>query len=304
VGAGGSTTGLLGEYYDNVNFTGTKVSRIDQTINFTWSGSPDPAIGPDTFSVRWTGQVTPRFSQTYTFTTTSDDGVRLWINGLIIIDNWTDHASTANSGSVALIAGQAYPLRMEFYDNTQAAVAKLSWSSTSQASQIVPASQLSPPIGGGSGGSGGGGPGLPPGNGTGLAATYYDNRDLTGATVTRVDPTVDFNWGAGAPAPTIGADTFSVAWTGFVLPEFSETYSFSTITDDGVRLWVNGILLIDDWTDHASTTDTGAINLVAGQRVPIRMEFYDNTLDAVAHLAWSSTSQTSEIIPQSQLFPQ
>ncbi|MFN2513920.1 MAG: PA14 domain-containing protein [Pyrinomonadaceae bacterium] len=85
--------GLTGEYYDNIDFTNLKVTHIDPTVNFDFGeGSPDPSIEPDTFSVRWTGQVQPEFSETYTFYTVSNDGVRLTVNGQVIIDNLTDHA--------------------------------------------------------------------------------------------------------------------------------------------------------------------------------------------------------------------
>jgi len=67
--------GLKGDYYDNMDFTGFVLSRVDPGVNFDWgNGSPDPSIGVDTFSVRWTGQVVPLFSETYTFFTLSDDG--------------------------------------------------------------------------------------------------------------------------------------------------------------------------------------------------------------------------------------
>src|SRR5262249_41356394 len=83
-------SGLTGQYYDNMDFTNLKLTRTDPTVDFDWgSGSPDASIGADTFSVRWTGQVQAPSSEIYTFTTTSDDGVRLWINGQLVIDNWT-----------------------------------------------------------------------------------------------------------------------------------------------------------------------------------------------------------------------
>ena len=104
------------------------------------------------------------------------------------------------------------------------------------------------------------------GGGNGLSATYYDNMDLTGATVTRVDPTIDFSWGTGVPAAGIGADTFSVRWTGQVQPQFTGTYTFYTVSDDGVRLWVNGQQIVNNWTDHAPTENSGTIALAAGQR--------------------------------------
>jgi hypothetical protein len=146
--AAGSGTGLQGDYYDNMDFTVLRVTRTDPTVNFDWgTGSPDPSIGIDTFSVRWTGQIETPFSQTYTFYTVSDDGVRLWVNGQLIIDNWTDHAPTENSGTIALTGGQRYTIQMDFYENGGGAVATLSWSSPSIAKEIVPQSQLYAPGG-------------------------------------------------------------------------------------------------------------------------------------------------------------
>jgi hypothetical protein len=101
-------------------------------------------MGADTFSVRWTGQVMPQFSETYTFYTTSNDGVRLWVNGQLLIDNWTDHAATENSGTITLTGGQRYDIRMDFYDNLRNAVARLSWSSPSTAKAVVPTARLFP----------------------------------------------------------------------------------------------------------------------------------------------------------------
>jgi endoglucanase len=144
-GGGSGGTGLLGEYFDNSNFTGTKVTRIDATVNFDWGGgSPVAGIGADTFSVRWSGSVQSLYSQTYTFYTTSDDGVRLWVNGVQVINNWTDHGPTENSGTISLTANQKYSITMEYYENGGGAVAKLSWSSASQPKQIIPQTQLFP----------------------------------------------------------------------------------------------------------------------------------------------------------------
>src|SRR2546422_721284 len=83
----------------------------------------------------------------------------------------------------------------------------------------------------------------------------------------------------------------------------SETVTFHTVSDDGVRLWVNGQLIIDNWTDHAPTENSGTIALTAGQRYDIRMDFYENGGGAVAQLYWSSPTITRHIIPQSQLYP-
>jgi hypothetical protein len=101
----------------------------------------------------------------------------------------------------------------------------------------------------------------------------------------------------------IGADTFSVRWSGSVVPRYSQTYTFSTTSDDGVRLWVDGVLLVDEWTRHSRQVDSGTIALTAGRSVPIVMEYFEGGWDAVAELRWSSTSQASELVPTTRLRP-
>ncbi|HMJ13657.1 MAG TPA: DUF4082 domain-containing protein, partial [Polyangiaceae bacterium] len=137
--------GLTAEYFDNSDFTNLELTRADPTLNFNWAaGSPSSALGADSFSVRWTGKVTPRYSESYTFSSVSDDGVRLWVNGQQIIDNWTLHAPTTNSGSITLTQGQAYDLKLEYFENTGGATLQLFWQSTRQAREIVPQAQLTP----------------------------------------------------------------------------------------------------------------------------------------------------------------
>ena len=137
--------------------------------------------------------------------------------------------------------------------------------------------------------------------GTGLKGDYFDHMDLTGLKLSRTDATVGFDWGTGAPDPSLGSDNFSVRWTGQVKAPYTETVTFYTFTDDGVRLWVNNQLLIDKWVQQPSTEWTGSIALMAGQRYDIRMEYFDGTFNAVAKLLWSSPSIERQVIPQSQL---
>ena len=137
--------GLAGYYYDNIDFTGATVTRLDPTVNFDWaSGAPVAGIGPDTFSVRWSGQVRAKVTGTTTFYTTSDDGVRLFVNDVLVVNNWTDHAPTENSGTIALTAGQQYDIRMETYENGGLAVAKLAWSGPGLAKEFIPQTHLYP----------------------------------------------------------------------------------------------------------------------------------------------------------------
>jgi hypothetical protein len=138
--------GLTGQYFDNIDFTGTSITRTDPTINYNWTSYSPNGIGPDRWSARWSGQIKPAYSETYTFYTTSDDGVRLWVDGELIIDNWTDHAPTENSGTITLTARQLYDIRMEYYENGGGAMARLWWSSARQAKQIVPQGRLYPAV--------------------------------------------------------------------------------------------------------------------------------------------------------------
>ncbi len=140
--------------------------------------------------------------------------------------------------------------------------------------------------------------------GTGLLGNYYDNKDFTNLKLTRTDSQVNFTWAAGSPASGIGADTFSVRWTGQLVPHTSEKYTFYTSTDDGVRLWVDGKLIIDKLKDQPLTSATSTpMTLTAGQAVDIRMDYYDNTGSATAKLSWSSPSTPKEIIPVDHLYP-
>ncbi|MGI4787327.1 MAG: PA14 domain-containing protein [Janthinobacterium lividum] len=153
----------------------------------------DAAFFPDTvyvpnnqtasqYSARWTGRVTPKYSETYTFTTTSDDGVRLWVDGKPIVDNRTDHGPTDDSGIIALKAGQSYDIKMEYFNDAGGGTAKLSWQSASQPKEIVPASALTTAD-------------AQPG---GLTAQYSTGIDLANFTEKQAAPAIDFEWADGA----------------------------------------------------------------------------------------------------------
>ncbi len=141
----GTGTGLKGVYYDNLDFTGYKFDRIDTHINNDYgSGSPDNRIGADTFSIRWLGQVQALNTGTYTFYTTTDDGVRLTVNNQILIDQLKDQGPTEYSGTISLTAGQKYDIKMAYYEQNSGAVAKLAWQAPGGTKGEIPTSQLYP----------------------------------------------------------------------------------------------------------------------------------------------------------------
>jgi autotransporter-associated beta strand protein len=145
------------------------------------------------------------------------------------------------------------------------------------------------------------------GGGDGLLGQYYSgtNNNFGTATplLTRVDPAIDFNWSATPPSPAVGLTNYEVRWTGEVQAQFSEAYTFTTTSDDGVRVYVNGQLLINDFTAHSATVDTSSpLALEAGQSYAIEVDYFQGGGNAVIDLQWSSPHTSLEDIPQSQLF--
>ncbi len=138
--------------------------------------------------------------------------------------------------------------------------------------------------------------------GDGLAAEYFDHPDLTGRSVKRVDPVINFNWADGSPDPAVPADGFSVRWTGKVRAEYSEDYTFITTTDDGVRLWVNEQKLIDEWHDSRPAEHRATIRLQAGGVYTIWMEYFERSVNASAVLAWTSPSVPRAVIGRDFLY--
>jgi len=429
VPAPGTGTGLKANYYNGIPSRYNSIlTRVDPQINndFVYVSPAPGIVNVENYFVRWTGKVQPRYSETYTFYTNSDDGISVWVNGVKLIYNWTNHSSTENSGSITLVAGKQYDILVEYYQATGFAVSKLSWSSAHTPKQIIPAAQLYPgdqelktpacttnvlPVNGavltttnsvtlnwetvpyadyyevhilkngapvpalisyGANIPGGlpdsvlaGIPrngniaevsGLDPsttynwyviarnavfsamgcdtsnttsfttapvraGDGTGLRGAYYNGTSLAGAPLlTRTDTTINFELTYSgipqrlSPAPgVVPEDKYSVRWSGWVQPLYTGKYTFYTVADDGVRLWVEGISVVDNWVNQSATETTGSSayafldgqnqTLLAGQRYRIVMEYYENTGDAVAKLYWSGPGTPKAIIPKSQLYP-
>ncbi|MBD0256024.1 MAG: T9SS type A sorting domain-containing protein [Cytophagales bacterium] len=140
-------------------------------------------------------------------------------------------------------------------------------------------------------------------SGGGLSATYYnDKKPKWEPVLTRTDPVVDFNWGTGPAGAGVNTDKFFVRWSGRVKPRYSETYTFHTQTDGSVRLWVNGVLLLENKYEDGVREHQGTIALAAGVLYDLVMEYVEEKDNAVARLLWSSSSQAKGVIPQARLF--
>mmetsp|Transcript_34887 Transcript_34887/g.82189 ORF Transcript_34887/g.82189 Transcript_34887/m.82189 type:complete len:5981 (-) Transcript_34887:63-18005(-) len=155
----------------------------------------------------------------------------------------------------------------------------------------------------------------------GVFGTYFENDDLTdhgtdtlgvateAKPYQRMDATIDFDWHGGRPVPApsttmtkdIGPSYFSARWTGMLKPEYSEVYTFSIAVDDGAKLWINDLLIVDHWYSRCSEVD-GTIALMAGTLYPLKLEYKQVVGNASAHLSWSSRSQDKQIVGSGRLY--
>ena len=244
-------------FWNNKDLKGDPVlTRWDKTIDFDWGhGSPASGVNDDNFSARWVRSV--YFDQgTYRFNATMDDAMRVWIDGNLIIDSWTDSQEHTMSRDWNMSQGD-HDLKVEYYESGGVAIAKFNW-------QLV-----------GSGDTGGGAY-YPNWKGE-----YFNNTTMSGIpAMVRDDRYLDHNWGLGSPAPgVINVDFFSVRWTK-TLNTNPGYYRIFIKSDDGSRLYINNQLMIDNWNVQSPTTKWVDYNYPGGP-VEIRVEYFENTQGAM-----------------------
>ena len=277
--------GLRGSYFANTSLTNLAFTRIDPAINFPSGVTPGPRLPGDHFSVRWEGKLYARNSGRYEFRTLSDDGVRLWVNGKLLINNWTDHAPTENIGNISLSGNQSYDILLEYYQGGGAAGITLRWNPPGGSLGIIPASELSPAY-------------------SGLWAEYYNSTSLDGSPyVTQTDPLVDLEPAADAPAPGVTGGGYSARWQGSLRAPVTGTYQFSIWADDALRFWVNGQKLLDNWGTTGARALTASVSLSSNLPVPIRLELQQTGGNSGIRLAWTPPGSTSSVVSTSQFLP-
>ncbi|NLE77273.1 MAG: hypothetical protein GX605_11050 [Chloroflexi bacterium] len=273
VAAQSRSAGWQGEYYGNRHLGGSPwLVRSDAHINFDWGdGAPGPGLPSNDFSVRWTRDVYFEGGD-YRFTTVTDDGVRLVVDGILLIDQWQEMPARTHSADMALRTGM-HTIRMDYFEGYGRAVAHLSWAKfTAPTPTPTPTPGVQPPA-------------LPQPQSPGLVRTtwygeYYNNMVLSGRTaMTRNDADINFSWGAASPAPAVRADRFSVRWTGQINVA-NGRYRFSVETDDGIRVWVDDALIIDEWR-HGFARHERTIPLSQGAHT-VRVEYFEDGGNAVA----------------------
>lgn len=261
-GAGGqcAQNQYRAEYFNNRDLAGAPAETRCEgwPIDHNWGdGGPGGAIGVNDFSVRWTTRMA--FAQgDYTFVAGGDDGIRVFVDGQLVINEWRDQGYTEFRQQRTLASGE-HEIKIEFYEHGGAARAFFRWDMVQSSCPAI--SQWK--------------------------GEYFNNRDLAGpVSLCRNDPAINFDWGADSPATGISADNFSARWTRTI--GFSAgRYRFHLAGDDGVRLYVDGQRVIDGWQDQSRTEYLSEQTLAAGNH-EIKVEYYENGGAANVSLIWEA----------------
>jgi uncharacterized protein (DUF1800 family) len=285
------------------------VTRLDPTVDFTWgcgSIASNTLVNRDNASAIWEGYLAPTTAGDYNFQLDADDRARVLLDtggGLtqILQNGWDDAAAGGFKQSaniplnVPASETQRYRIRVEFVETTGNARCRIQWRrGTANFGNISSANVFTANTAGATT--------------TGWSYQYFNNTTFTtpAAATGTVGGITDVNngdWLVGAPDAAIPLNGFTARWTGQIMPQYSQRYFFVTRADDVARLWVNNVLLIDRWTGSANTDYTGEIDLLAGVRYDIRLEYFENTGNANVNLSWYSQDQAKQTIPMSRLFP-
>jgi hypothetical protein len=263
-----------GEYFNNANLAGAaSVVRNDKVIDFNWGvGWPDPRINADNFSVRWTRTLSFR-AGTFRLTARADDGIRVFVDNVLIIDEWHAASGGTFTKDVTLATGN-HTLRIEYFEATGSASAFFTWAridGSSGSPTPIPGATATPGSGGGSA----------------WTACYFSNRnrDVSGQpTLCRFEPSIAVNWGAGSPDPLITPDLFGARWTSTQSFQ-AGAYRFFALVDDGVRVYVDDKAVIDEWFEHNGTTLFMDVTLTAGAHA-LKVEYFEFAHDAQIYVWW------------------
>ncbi len=263
-------------YWSNPNLEGTPAATASSgVIDYNWgSGSPAAGIPADQWSGQWTSYVDFE-PGTYRIVTRNDDGVRVFLGDKHVIYDWNKHKPVTNEVVVSLLGG-TYSMAVDYFEDVGGALLQVGWDRLGppkEGAADVTVIAAQPPH-------------TSPPSETAWTAHYWNNTSLTGNPVlTRSESAINYDWGTGSPAPGIvNTDFFSVRWSRSIFFE-TTTYRFTTQSDDGIRVFISGNPIIDNWTPHAVQTDSVEIALGAGT-YPVVVEYYEDAGQAVAKFWW------------------
>lgn len=267
-----ATSEWTARYFSNTTFAGLpETTRCEAAIAYNWNGvAPEgTAVGSTEFSVRWSRTITAPANGRYTFSARSDDGVRIFVDGQLVLNEWRDQGATDFSTTVDLAAGD-HDIVVEYYQN--------------QGGAEITVDITAPP---------------PPGPtcaATEFSTQWFANTSLSGTPVAETcELAISYDWGNEAPAvPGVPADGFSTRWTRSITVPQAAPYTFTATSDDGIRVFVDGTPVINAWFDQGPTTYTGTITLQPGTH-EVRVEYYENLGGALAQVSWSAGAPIERI---------
>lgn len=293
LGGVGIGTGLQAFYHRHTDLSGDVVTQPEPALSLALGGAaPAGTDFGSTWSARWIGKLKAPATGEHVFHALATGGIRVWVNGRLIIDRWQASATPVeNSGALKLYRGNKYDLRVEFF-NTGTGTVQLEWTLPDGARATIPTTQFYP-------------------DGDGLFATYHADEALSAPVGYRLESQVFKPWYGRAPLPGMGPRSFSVRWEGYLRAPAAGTYKFTTLTDDGVRIWFNGEQVADDWrvTDK-QLENTFTATLTAGTFYPVVIEYFhqSRTIDSSRAFFFhqpvveEETTQPFAYVPEEWLF--
>jgi hypothetical protein len=268
-------------YFSEPELKKEVLRRTEDAIHFPYGqNSFSSDYADDSFGASWTGIIKPAYSETYKLITQTDDGVRLWINGKLIIDKWQDMGVTEFSSEVPMIAGKDYNIKMEYYDRGGDAYAALSWQSQSTKRSVIRR-------------IGSFDFGFKFENPYGLEsdweAVYFKGREFKDQITAKKEAAINFTSASLPFAPSVPQENFCARFQSKIKVPKSGTYTFITTSDDGIRLKINGRLIIDQWTWMGPTEFSEKVDLKEGDLVAIEVEYFQGGGGKFLKLEWEGS---------------
>jgi hypothetical protein len=254
-------SGWRTELFNNVGLTGSPVAIVDvPNINFNWGAGGPSQLSADGFSIRFSRRISvvPAF---YQFTAQADDGIRIWVDGRLILNAWP--ANPSQSYTVGQVLTGNHDIRVEYYEQTGLATVRMDYA--------------------------------PATDGSTWQASYYYGVNPTGNPAfqqqeARGPIPLDYNWSVGSPNSNVlgpnvlGNDYWSARWQG----EFNfegGNFAFQANADDGIRLYLDGLLVLDQWRDGYKEVRNRVLGVGPGEHTVI-VEYYERTGNASIRVWW------------------
>lgn len=289
-----SEQGYIGKvnatYYSEPELKNEILKRKESNIYFPYGqGSFSNDYKGDSFGAIWTGVIRPSYTETYKFITRTDDGVKLWINGKLLIDKWYDMGTSEFSAELALMSGKEYSIKMEYYDKGGDAYAELSWQSNSTMRSVIKE-------------VGNIDLGYSYENPYGLesdwTSAYFKGKDFKDQIFTRKESSLSFTSDKDPFAPGIPNENFCAKFTSSLKVPKSGVYTFYTTSDDGIRFKINGNAIIDQWKWMGATEFSEKLDLKEGEEISIEVDYFQGGGGKFLKVEWQAPNKAREILIQ------